>query len=628
MNVEAAIVQKVMKRRLLYLLRIYLVTLLAFIAQKLVFLFVCGDGQPVETADVMSVVAHGLTLDLSTALYFFAFPLVVTAVSLWLNGRWQQYVLRGYCIVVAVMLALALTADVALYPYWGMKLSSACLTYLDQPGGLFQSVSAWQLVGTLMTWAVVAVVILCLYGKVQPAVLSIKGLKSRLWATAVCVVIALLTVIGIRGGLTESTTNVGQAFFSQRQFLNHAAVNPVFNFFYSLSHTADALSQYHFFDSDDEAHNMAQTIYTTTSVDSDTLLCTTRPDVLVILLEGAGEQFVEVMPRLQLLKREGICFSRCYANSWRTDRGTLCALSGYPSFPTLSVMKMGDKCGTLPSVARTLADKGYTTSYLYGGDINFTNMRGYLVATGWQHIADMNDFTRQQQHTAKWGVRDDITFQRLYDMMVSKTQSNNSPNDQTTKRPNDQTSNLWGFSTLSSHEPWDVPVSRMDDEVLNAFSYLDDCLGDFVERIKKTPRWQNLLIVITADHGINHGDINPQKPLLKNHIPMLWIGGAIRQPREINTICNQSDLPATLLGQLNLDHRDFTFSRDVLSSTYTYPTAIHNYNHAQWLLDSTGHVLYDLDAKKVLLGEGGNQEGLLKLSKAILQNAANDLRNR
>ena len=607
-------------------LRFYLVTLLAFLLQKLAFLVLCSDGASVSGTDMLAVLTHGLTLDLSTALYFVAFPLIVTAVGVWIAGRWQHRVLKVYAVVVAIVLALAFVADIALYPYWGMKLSSACLTYLDQPGGLLNSVTWWQLVGAIAAWAVLsfllAVALSPAKGEKPSGGASRCTLTSKLIKTVLFVLLAALMVIGIRGGLGESSTNVGQAFFSQRQFLNHAAVNPVFNFFYTLNHGTDALSQYHFYERDDEAQRLAQTIYTTSSIDVDTLLNTRRPDILIILMEGAGEEFADVMPRLQQLKREGVSFTRCYANSWRTDRGTVCALSGYPSFPTLSVMKMGDKCGTLPSVARTLLANGYNTCYLYGGDINFTNMHGYLVSTGWQQTVGMGGFTLQEQQTAKWGVRDDLTFQRLFDMMV------NEEGGGSTSGHLPAAHRLFGFSTLSSHEPWDVPVHLMDDKVLNAFAYLDDCIGNFVERLKQTPLWNNLLIVLTPDHGINYGDITSQTPLEKNHIPMLWIGGAIRQPRTVDVICNQSDLPATLLGQLGLPHDDFTFSRDVLSASYTYPTAVHNYNHAQWLCDSTGHVLYDLDAQRVLLGEGSDQQRLLQLSKAILQNAARDLETR
>ena len=153
--------------------------------------------------------------------------------------------------------------------------------------------------------------------------------------------------------------------------------------------------------------------------------------------------------------------------------------------------------------------------------------------------------------------------------------------------------------------------------------YSPPCVSDgnnpFVQRLKKTPAWANLLIVITADHGINNGSIDQSTPLQKNHIPMLWIGGAVMEPRTIDVLCNQSDLAATLLGQMELPHDDFTFSRDVVSEAYVYPTAVHNYYNAQWLIDSTGHALYDFDAQRFIVSETTDADRLLRVSKAMLQ---------
>ena len=183
----------------------------------------------------------------------------------------------------------------------------------------------------------------------------------------------------------------------------------------------------------------------------------------------------------------------------------------------MSVMKMANRAAALPSIARTLQHEGYATSYLYGGDINFTNMRSYLIATGWERLHWKANYTNKEQKSAKWGVRDDITFQTLYKQICTAD---------TTRHF------LMGYSTLSSHEPWDVPKTRRQgsfDEIQNAFSYLDDCLGDFVDKLKTTPYWDNLLIVLLPDHGINYKDLDESRQE-RNHIPLVWIGGAVKSP--------------------------------------------------------------------------------------------------
>ena len=109
---------------------------------------------------------------------------------------------------------------------------------------------------------------------------------------------------------------------------------------------------------------------------------------------------------------------------------------------------------------------------------------------------------------------------------------------------------------------------------------------------------------------------------------MIWVGGAVRQPVVIDRLCNQSDLAATLLGQLGIRHDEFRFSRDITSSSYRQPMAYHNSTSCISVYDSTGWMAYDLDANSVITQEGDNSDRLLRLSKAILQLTSHDLKEK
>jgi membrane-anchored protein YejM (alkaline phosphatase superfamily) len=134
-------------------------------------------------------------------------------------------------------------------------------------------------------------------------------------------------------------------------------------------------------------------------------------------------------------------------------------------------------------------------------------------------------------------------------------------------------------------------------------------------------------VVILPDHGYRYKGID-ETTRLYNHIPMLWLGGAIVSPRQITKICNQSDLAATLLQQLQVSHEDFTFSRDVMSSTYTRQFAYHTYNNGVTVIDSTGFVAYDLDTQNVTASEGSHTEQQLQLARALLQLTSHDLKEK
>ena len=600
-----------MRCRVKFLTRVYLWTVLVFIIAKVVFMLVCKSD---SMGDLWEVITHGLSLDLSTALYILIIPFLLTMVSVWWKApKTIRRILIGYFAIISFAMVLAFVADTSLYPFWGFKLDASCLQYLSTPTEAMASVTTGYLIVRLVI--LVILVILVFLGYTRPDIPLLPS-RHRLVETVVYLACIPLIVIGIRGGLGESTTNIGQVYFSQDQFLNHSAVNPVFSFIASFEKSASNNIVYHYMD-DAQCQQIINDYYNTRSEDVDTLLNTQSPNIILILLEGCGGTFTDIggrtdiTPHLNQIAKEGVYFANCFGNTWRTDRGTVCAWSGYPSFPSISVMKIPSKSRTLPNIAKTLqTERGYNTSYLYGGDINFTNMRSYLISGGFQTLVSQDDYTAEERSTSRWGVCDGITFETLYKMATE------------TKGPY-----LIGYSTLSSHAPWDVPIKKLDDEILNAFYYLDQCLGSFIEKFRKTEAWKNTLLILVPDHGIPYKEIGENTRLM-NHIPMIWTGGAVKEPRRIEQVCNQTDLPATLLGQLGLNHDEYTFSRDVMSSTYTKPFAIHTCTEGYSMYDSVSFVNYDMISDRVVVEEGANTQDLMQRARAILQASTKDLNER
>lgn len=602
-----------MKERLHYLIKYYLLTVVIFIAAKVGFMLMNGGDHPFATGDMTDVVWHGLSLDLSTALYVFAIPFICMMASIWYpRERCFRWILRPFSLIIAIAFALAFVADTSLYEFWNFKLDASCLQYLETPTEAMASVSTGYILLRLLVIILLVWLFTLAYWRIP---LRLPEMHHRIIATITGLVAMPLIFVGIRGGLHESTTNIGQVYYSQNQFLNHSAVNPVFSFMASLERTANFVPDYMFME-DSECAQLMEGFYFTDSTEPDTLLRTQHPNIVVILMESCGGIFTEdigkrsdIMPHLNQLTEEGVYFANFYANSYRTDRGTLCTWSGYPSFPRSSVMKMPEKTRLMPGIAQSLRKNGYHTYYLYGGDINFTNMRSYLITTGFEQLHWMKDYSLEEQKTSEWGVRDDITFATLGDMVRQG-----------------QEPFLIGYSTLSSHEPWDVPTHRLDDEILNAFNYLDECIGNFINDMKQTPQWDNLLVILLPDHGFSYLGVGEEHEL-HDHVPMLWLGGAIKSPRRIEQICNQTDLPATLLGQLGIAHHEYFFSRDIMSKSYQYPFAVHTYNNGITMRDSTGFAVFDLNANRIIVDKSSDSELLIKKGKAILQTATDRLRN-
>ena len=575
-----------MKNRIGYLIRLYIAIIAIFVVEKTIFMMVdAPEGSSYGIADWWQMACNGLYLDIPMTGYLTALPLLTLVVTAWLKRSIAlRRIATPYYIIIAAVTGIIFIADMALYPFWTFKLDALALSYLESPQGAFASVSAGFIALRLLFISVVVAATACILIVITPLHLQpLRTQRQRVLFTAGFVVFLPFYVISIRGGVGESTANIGKVYFSDDTFLNHSAVNPTFSLIYSLDKTKNYADEFNYFSEEERKEIISEVRGEKGEKGEKGKKGDLSPNILLILMESFGGQFVEavsgrteIAPNYNRLSREGIVFTHCYSNSFRTDRGTVSTLSGYPSFPTLSVMKIPAKSRTLPCIASTLNSHGYTSSFLYGGDINFTNMQSYLRTGGYQTIVSDVDFTAAEKKDNPWGVNDDVTFNHLYDMIMK------------------QKSQPWHicFLTLSSHEPWTVPYKRLKEEIPNAFAFTDHCLGEFVERIRKTPLWKDLLIVCIPDHGFQY----PQGISHEEHHrnSMLWIGGAVKEHKVINTLMNQSDMAATLLGALGIDHSAYQYSRDVLSADYTYPYAFFTFKEGIGFADSTGYSVYDI----------------------------------
>lgn len=604
-----------MSQRIRYILFYFLAVLLFFVSQKPFFmLYNVVMGHEADVADYFHVMFHGLSLDATTAGYLTVLPLLIVIVSIWLKRCPLRKILLPYHILISVIITVIFVVDTALYTFWGFKLDASVFLYLDSPEEAMASVSTTYIAWRVLWMGVLIALYAWLLWRITPP--RLKEVKRKFAGTLSMLLLGGLLFIVIRGGVTESTSNVGQVYFSNDQFLNHSAVNPCFSLLSSVGKSKDYASEFDFF-SEEERADRFDGLYTTSDGDSLTsVLRTSQPNILILLWEGLGSAFVEplgglpdVTPHLNRLTEEGIFFTQCYANSYRTDRGVVSALSGYLGLPTASVMKMPAKSRTLPAISEELVKAGYTTDFLYGGDINFTNMKSYLLSKGYQRLTADTDFSLAEQGTNAWGVTDGITFNHLYEDITHR----------------DKGPWMTTFLTLSSHEPFDVPYSRLPDKIPNAFAYTDECFGTFIDKLKKTSAWENLLIVCLPDHGFRYPTETVDRGGEFSHIPMLWLGGAVKHPMRIDVMMNQTDMAATLLGQLGLDHSMFGFSRNVLSDAYTYPFAFHAYGGGIVFRDSTGVSAYDTKAERTSYETPSPDAGRMNKGKAILQTVYDDL---
>ena len=631
-------------KQIIWFVKTYATFVVLFVLQKPLFLFLEKGSatQPVDNifTELPAVIWHGLPLDLSMAGYLSVIPGFLSIAVVWLKRDLVKPIMNIYFIIASLFITCSFLLNASLYPYWKYPLDSTPLFYFfTSPADAIASVSIWQVI--------LSIVILIALTVGVWFTLRMRGEKRQRYSRygyryggfgsgkrnrfddfdrhrgRTSIILLLLTgllFLPIRGGITVSTMNTGQAYYSQNAYLNHSAVNPLFSLLESITHQEDFASQYRFM-KDKEADKIFATMTSTSDENTYPLLNEATfkkgtPDILIVIMESFASDIMpsmgsykDVAVCLDSIAQQSILFTRFYANSFRTDRGMVSILSGYPAQPTTSIMRYPRKTSQLPSIARNLAKyKNYKTTYYYGGDADFCNMRSYLVSQGYQHIISDANFPIEDK-LSKWGVPDHIVAARM--MEDIKAQQNE-------KRPM-----LRIFQTSSSHEPFEVPYHRLKDKRLNAFAYTDSVMGAIVREYRKLPRWKNTLIVFVPDHVGGYKENLNDHDRSRYQIPLILAGGAISRPMKVGIIGSQHDIAATLLGQLGVEHREFTFSKNMMSDA-TPKFAFFAVNDAFGIVSEENSLIYDNRGKRIVYDKG--EKGFnLKRGQAYLQKLYDDL---
>ncbi|WP_129651206.1 LTA synthase family protein [Alistipes senegalensis] len=611
-----------MRRKLAFPIAVFAATVVMMAVQKPVFMaYYAVEAAGAGIRGWIDVLWHGLTLDMTVAGYVTALPILVTLLSLWL--RLPEKVWRGvlttWFVLVAVTTAVIFAVDVALYEHWGFRIDSTVLIYLADPEEAMASVDFWLGVRQTLLAAAYAAGMIWVYRRI----LGVFDGRTVGWRVAslgslAVVMLAGFDFLAIRGGTGASVANVSKVYFSPTQFLNHAATNPVFSFLASLGDRVDYADEYPFFDEAVRAAKFdALRGNGPAAGPTEPVLNTARPNVVIVILESFARTVMDaevggepVMPYMQRLKGEGIWFENFFANSFRTDRGEVAILSGFPAQTRMSIMKLPAKSRNLPSIARSLAGEGYATSFAYGGDLNFTNQSSYMYATGWQELIWQKDL-RFDAPAADWGYDDALMCDWFADRVIALSDVG---------KPF-----LAGLLTLSSHTPFDVPYSKFDDKVLNAMAFSDECVGKMIDRLKASSAWKDLLVVLVADHGYPYPRTLTYNEPLRHRIPMIWTGGAVARPRVVEDYAAQIDIAATLLAQLGVAHDDFDYSKDIFAPTPPRKFAYYTFNDGFGVVDASGEAVWDATAGRAVTAT--NPE-LLDVGRTMLQTTYTDIGRR
>lgn len=572
------------------------------------------------TAAVLGAMFHGARMDMTAA----AFPSAIVFVLVLLSLVAPRLAARAVIVVTIpalVFFALLGCIDMEIFRAWGFHVDAAILQYLKTPREMMASAasSPVALLGVLFVAlsAIAVVAFMRLFGPALRCWTRLTLLEAIGGVPAVAFVTALLA-IPARGGLQRMPITQSTVYFSHDDFANQAAINFAWNFFDSVWWGTYRTDFHYRVMPPAVARSVADSLLASGAMPARSLLRLPRPDVILILWESFTAKVVArlggvpgVTPNIDSLTHQGILFTRFYATGDRSPEGITGVLAGYPAQPTTEIIQHPRKSVTLPALPHDLARAGYRSTFYYGGDPDFSNIKSFVLEAGFDSLVTRDAFPRSEQHSS-WGADDDVVLSRLLGDV-----------------PGFHRPFFAMLFTLSSHEPFKVPMAPVfpgsdeRDEFLNAHAYTDRSIGAFIRAAKRQPWWDSTLIIITADHGHRLPVLDSLQTARKWEtfsIPMLWLGGALAvRDTVIDAVGSQTDIPRTVLDQLGLDDSAYHWSRDLFARDVR-PWAFFTFTDGFGWVNGAGDALaWDNPGGRAIATKGNIGAADIRAGRALLQ---------
>jgi phosphoglycerol transferase MdoB-like AlkP superfamily enzyme len=548
----------------------------------------------VRAADMLGpVFLQGLRFDVVLVGFLLAIPVLM----LWLFAtsapllRIGNRLLRFYLVACFAGLVFMELATPSFINQYDARPNRLFVEYLIYPKEVVSTIAAgygWQFAGAIL--AVIALSLLFARGVRRSASHATQPLHVGT-ALVLTPVLFLLCALAARSTLDHRGVNPSMVAISTDPMVNDLALNSTYSLLYAVAEgRAEPEGGFRYGSmSDDEALRRVRAEMRVApedfiAGDVPTLhrqLATAphgRPKNLVIVLEESlGAEFVGALggrpltPHLDELARDGLWFENLYATGTRSVRGLEALTTGFTPTPAQSVVKLGKSQRNFFSIARVLRNAGYDTSFIYGGEAQFDNMRRFFMNNGFDFVVDEGDFSGPV-YRGSWGVADEDLFARA---------------DEEFAKPRERPFFSLVFTT-SNHSPYEYPDGRIElydpatpHTVNNAVKYADYALGQFFARARKQPYWKDTVFLVIADHNsrVYGAELVPVEHF---HIPALILGGGIA-PAVYAPVASQIDMPPTLLSLIGISSEHPMIGHDLTLPKFAdYPgRAIMQYGDTQ-----------------------------------------------
>ncbi len=610
-----------------FIIRLSIFWLLLFFIQRNIFLFYFFKQTSFSFKEWALSNVYSFSMDLATICYVLLPVSIILIILSFKDAKFLKKFCNVFLITLLIISNFILISDIGLFSEWGSKINHKALSYLAYPKEALASTKAVPVFLLLVLFFLQTIPEILIYNKF----IRLKGsFKGSHWLKKIIFFILLipLLALGIRGGFQIFPIDRSWSYFSEKPILNQAAVNSTWNCLASLVEKEEvSTNPYKYMDD-----STAQIIFNQlTSIEKDSntyIFKTAKPNIIVVLLEGVSAEAVgilnpeiEATPRFSALAKEGLLFTNFYSTGFRTEQALAAMVAGFPSQPKTTIIRKFGKFDKMPSLAKELVANTYHTSYYCGGDLEFANTETYLISSGFKKIIGQNNF--KYERFTDWGCFDE----ELFDFTVKDINNNPQP----------------FFSvimTSTAHEPFEKRVKKVFpggaivDDYLNVIHYTDECMYQFIEKAKKEDWYQNTIFLIVSDHTHRLPKNRKNYEIERHWIPAMIYGPALKDEfkgKIIEKYVSHVDIPAILLAQLKLQHKNFNWSKNIFNN-YEKNWTFYTFNEGFGYLNNRHKIVFDHNLNKLIYKNTKETDIIsdslpTKEGKALLQKLMNDYIN-
>jgi phosphoglycerol transferase MdoB-like AlkP superfamily enzyme len=283
-------------------------------------------------------------------------------------------------------------------------------------------------------------------------------------------------------------------------------------------------------------------------------------NVVLVIEESFGSTYVNsldnkrsesISPNFDRIARDGLFFTNIYATGNRSVRGLEALLTSFPPIPGVSTTRRPGSKG-MNSLAFFLKRRGYKTAFLYGGRAMFDNMERFWLTTGYDNVWDQSDI-KYKPFTTIWGAADEYIFTEALKRMDANAKK---------KSPF-----FLSIFTVSNHRPYTYPKGRISKDPArkrkeNSATYADWAFGNFIDRAKSHPWFDNTVFIFVGDHGPRVNGA-AQVPVPSYRVPLLFYSPKYIKPGRVATLGSSADMIPTLLGLMGISYDSPFFGVDL-----------------------------------------------------------------